>query len=143
MAWSARFPEWHWPRRRRRTGVAGIFVRFYTLRRSVWLFNALQRNRSDLSTGCWLWHRPYQPRRRSPWGGKRRPGALRGCLFASMSHPTKRDTVSFTYMRSEADCVCGIALQGASMRCRGKTYSARTQSDVLILQDFCLSDTVG
>jgi hypothetical protein len=69
--------------------VAGIFVRFYTLRRSIWLFNALQRNRADLSTGCWLCHRSYQPRRRSPWGGKRRPGALRGCLFASMSHPTR------------------------------------------------------
>jgi hypothetical protein len=69
--------------------VAGIFVRFYTLRRSIWLFNALQRNRADLSTGCWPWYRSYQPRRRSPWGGKRRPGALRGCLFASMSYPTR------------------------------------------------------
>src|SRR4029450_1405618 len=33
-----------------RSRVAGIFVRFYTLRRSVLLFNALRSNRVDLST---------------------------------------------------------------------------------------------
>jgi hypothetical protein len=66
--------------------VAGIFVRFYTPRRSVWFFNTLQRNRADFSTSCWLWHRSYQPKRRSPWGGKPQPRALMGCLFAPMSH---------------------------------------------------------
>src|SRR5262245_32871883 len=38
--------------------VAGIFMRFYTLRRIVWLFNALQRNLTDFFTACWLWHKP-------------------------------------------------------------------------------------
>ena len=69
--------------------VAGIFVRFYTLRRSVWFFNALRRNRADFFTGCWLWHRPYQPKRRRPWGRKLQPGVLMSCLFASMSHPER------------------------------------------------------
>ena len=71
------------------TRVAGIFVRFYTLRRSVRLFNALRRNLADFSTGCWLWHRPYQPKRRRPWGRKLQPGVLMSCLFASMSHPER------------------------------------------------------
>ena len=69
--------------------VAGIFVRFYTLRRSVWLFNALRRNRTGFSTGCWLWHRPYQPKRWRPSGGKPQSEVLIGCLFASMSHPER------------------------------------------------------
>src|SRR5262249_1633606 len=43
--------------------VAGIFVQFYTLKRTLWLFNGLRRNRADLSTGCWLWPRPYQSKR--------------------------------------------------------------------------------
>ena len=77
----------HGPRRPAR--VAGIFVRFYTLRRSVGLFNALQRNRADFSTGFWLWYRSYQPKRRNPWGGKSQPWALMGCLFASISHPAR------------------------------------------------------
>ena len=33
-------------------------MRFYTLRRIVWLFNALQRNLTDFFTACWLWHKP-------------------------------------------------------------------------------------
>ena len=37
--------------------VAGIFVRFYTLRRSVCLFNAMQRKLADFSTGCCLFYR--------------------------------------------------------------------------------------
>ena len=69
------------------TRVAGIFVRFYTLRRSVWLFNALRRNRADFFTGCWLWHRPYPPTRQRPWGSQSPPGVLLGSLFASISPP--------------------------------------------------------
>ena len=69
--------------------VAGIFVRFYTLRRRVWFFNTLRRNRAGFFTGCWLWHRPYRSKRRKPWGRKLQPGVLMSCLFASMSHPER------------------------------------------------------
>jgi len=39
--------------------VAGIFVRFYTLRHSTLFFNVLQRNITDFSTTLWLFHRSY------------------------------------------------------------------------------------
>ena len=44
--------------RGRLSRVAGIFVRFYTLRHIVCLFNAVQRKLADFSTGCCLFYRP-------------------------------------------------------------------------------------
>ena len=46
----------------RRSRVAGIFVRFYTLRHSTFIFNALQRNLADFSTTHWFFHGAYKPK---------------------------------------------------------------------------------
>jgi hypothetical protein len=66
--------------------VAGIFVRFYTLRRSVRLFNAMHGKFTDFSTGCWLLYRPSQAKSPRPGRGKRQPGPLIVRLVACLSH---------------------------------------------------------
>jgi hypothetical protein len=50
---------------------------------------------------------------------------------------------SFTYMRSELDLVCRIAVQRANMRCRGKTRSERVRSEALIPHEVRQFNTVG
>jgi len=70
------------------------------------------------------------------------PVARWSAMFEVMGS-TKRIMHSYTYMRSAANLVCRIAVQQASMQCRGKTRSERLRSDVLISQGLLRSIIVG